>query len=70
MGRGMWSDYAAIACMLVEIRSPQDSLAEWPKALASGASPQGREREPPQLSYEVSAGACDLTRNAILPNHS
>ena len=27
-------------------RSIQDSLAEWSKALASGASPQGREFEP------------------------
>ena len=40
-----------IAAVITEVRTrcrkyEQDSLAEWSKALASGASPQGRGHEP------------------------
>ena len=37
---------AAQCCVKHAIQAPQDSLAEWSKALASGASPQGRGFEP------------------------
>ena len=41
-----WSGGLAIASLSLQQYPTQDSLAEWSKALASGASPQGRGFEP------------------------
>ena len=45
-----------IAAVITEVRTrcrkyEQDSLAEWSKALASGASPQGRGFEPHSCQF-------------------
>ena len=41
-----WSGGLPIASLSLQQYPTQDSLAEWSKALASGASPQGRGFEP------------------------
>ena len=52
---GLWAERPSIklagTCIWVMlVGTRQDSLAEWSKALAQGASPQGRGFETPQLS--------------------
>ena len=43
-----------LSCVLVRHHSQQDSLAEWSKALAPGASPQGRGFEPHSCHFVLS----------------
>ena len=45
-GREKKSEPGACAIIAAHVASYQDSLAEWSKALALGASPQGRGSEP------------------------
>ena len=55
---------AAFATSMVRCAS-QDSLAEWSKALASGASPQGRGFEPHSCHSLRSAGECTEEARAL-----
>ena len=49
-----WSGGLPIASLSLQQYPTQDSLAEWSKALASGASPQGRGLEPHSCHLLVS----------------
>ena len=50
-------------CVFVEIY--QDGLAEWSKALASGASPQGRGFEPHSRHLRI----CDIEQGELRGTH-
>ena len=63
-----WNDLICYRALGDAHRSTQDSLAAWFKALASGASPQGRGFEHHSCHFRIRVSQRMLTPNA--PQHS